>query len=72
MSESPQMRAPDLDAESELLFSAEPHLSTLAAIHLAALLGAAILTLLATRVVSGLAGGPLWFIIGGLAAVNVG
>ena len=72
MSKSPKMRAPDLNAESDLLFSAEPHLSTLALIHLAALLGAAMLTLLATQVVPGLAGGPLWFIIGALAAVNVG
>ncbi len=71
MSESPQMRAPDLNAESELLFSAEPHLSALALIHLVALLGAAVLTLLATWIVPGLAGGPLWLIIGVLVAYNV-
>lgn len=70
--ESPKTRTPDLHAESELLFSAEPHLSTLAWIHLAALLGAAVLTALATRVVPGLASGPLWLIIGVLVVFNGG
>ena len=69
--ESPKMRPPDLGAESESLLDVEPHLPTLALIHLAALLGAAVLTILATQVVPGLAGGPLWLIIGGLAAFNV-
>ena len=40
-------------------------------IDLAALLGAAVLTILATQVVPGLAGGSLWLIIGGLTAFNV-
>ena len=65
------MRPPDLGAESESLLDVESHRSTLALIHLAALLGAAVLTILATQVVPGLAGGPLWLIIGGLAAFNV-
>ena len=71
MGEAPKMRPPDLGAESESVLDVEPHLSTLALIHLAALLGAAVLTILATQVVPGLAGGPLWLIIGGLAAFNV-
>ena len=71
VAESPKMRPPDLGAESESLLDVELHLSTLALIHLAALLGAAVLTILATQVVPGLTGGPLWLIIGGLAAFNV-
>jgi signal transduction histidine kinase len=72
MGETQKVRLPDLNAESESLLSAEPHLSTLALIHLAALLGAALLTILATQIVPGLAGGPLWLIIGVLAAFNAG
>ena len=72
MSESPKVRPPDLSAESESLLDVETHLSTLALIHLAALLGAAVLTILALQVVPGLAGGPLWLIIGGLVACHAG
>ena len=70
-SEPRKVRTPDLSEGAEPLLNAEPHLSTLALIHLAALLGAAVLTILATQIVPGLTGGPLWLIIGGLAAFNV-
>ncbi|NTU65845.1 MAG: hypothetical protein HGB05_21170 [Chloroflexi bacterium] len=58
MGEAPKMRPPDLGVESESVLDVEPHLSTLALIHLAALLGAGVLTILAMQVVPGLAGGP--------------
>jgi len=72
MSESHTSEPPGLNAEPETLFDAESHLSTLALIHLVALLGAAVLILLAARIVPGLASGTLWLIIGLLAAFNAG
>jgi signal transduction histidine kinase len=71
-SDSLMVRPPELHAEPGTSHDAESHLSTLAVIHLIALLGAAVLTLLATQLVPGLAGGPLWLIIGALAACNLG
>ncbi len=61
----------DIAGEQERPLNIGPRLQSLALIHLAALLGAAVLTALAAQVISGLASGPLWLTIGVLAAANL-
>lgn len=68
----PETRVADIAVEQEQRLNVDPRLQPLALIHLAALLGAGVLTLLAAQIMPELASTPLWLTIGVLACANLG